>query len=112
MVNPSNQIILRGVRSVSGNNSALIVIDGSVSSQGAFDDLNPNDVASISVLKGATAAALYGSNASNGAFLVTTKEVKLKKMTVGFNSAFTAESVVTSQNSSLNTEQDGRRVRC
>jgi hypothetical protein len=35
-VNPSNQIILRGVRSVSGNNSALIVIDGSVSSQGAF----------------------------------------------------------------------------
>jgi hypothetical protein len=57
MVNPSNHI-LRGVRSVSGNNSALIVIDGSVSSQGAFDDLNPNDVASISVLKGAT-AALY-----------------------------------------------------
>jgi hypothetical protein len=77
---------------VSGNNSALIVIDGSVSSQGAFDDLNPNDVASISVLKGATAAALYGSNVTVP--LVTTKEVKLaKKMTVGFNSAFTAESV-------------------
>jgi TonB-linked SusC/RagA family outer membrane protein len=93
-VNPSNQIILRGVRSVSGNNSALIVIDGSVSSQGAFDDLNPNDVASISVLKGATAAALYGSNASNGALLVTTKRGKVgEKMTVGFNSAFTAESV-------------------
>lgn len=93
-VNPSNQIILRGVRSVSGNNSALIVIDGSVSTQGAFDDLNPNDVASISVLKGATAAALYGSNASNGALLVTTKTGKVgEKLKVGINSSFTAEQV-------------------
>ena len=93
-VNPSNQILLRGVRSVSGNNSALIVIDGSVSSQGAFDDLNPNDVATISVLKGATAAALYGSNASNGALLVTTKTGKVgEKLKVGFNSAYTAEQV-------------------
>ena len=93
-VNPSNQILLRGVRSVSGNNSALIVIDGSVSSQGAFDDLNPNDVATISVLKGATAAALYGSNASNGALLVTTKTGKVgEKMKVGINSAYTAEQV-------------------
>ncbi|MBK6285431.1 MAG: carboxypeptidase-like regulatory domain-containing protein [Draconibacterium sp.] len=42
-VNPSTQILLRGLRSISGDNSALIVIDGSIASQGAFDDLNPND---------------------------------------------------------------------
>jgi len=93
-VNPSNQILLRGLRSVSGNNSALIVIDGSISTQGAFDDLNPNDIETINVLKGATAAALYGSNASNGALLVTTKTGKKgQKLTVGLNSSYTAEKV-------------------
>ena len=93
-VNPSNQILLRGLRSVSGNNSALIVIDGSISTQGAFDDLNPNDIETINVLKGATAAALYGSNASNGALLVTTKTGKKgQKLLVGINSSYTAEVV-------------------
>lgn len=93
-VNPSTQILLRGLRSVSGNNSALIVIDGSISSQGAFDDLNPNDIADISVLKGATAAALYGSRAGNGALIVSTKAGRAgKKLTVGITSAYTAETV-------------------
>ncbi len=93
-VNPSTQILLRGLRSVSGSNSALIVIDGSIASQGAFDALNPNDIASISVLKGATAAALYGSSAGNGALLVSTKTgVAGKKLTIGINSAYTMEKV-------------------
>ncbi|WP_372746245.1 SusC/RagA family TonB-linked outer membrane protein [Lutibacter sp.] len=93
-VNPSSQIILRGLRSVSGNNSALIVIDGSVSTQGAFDDLNPLDIETISVLKGATAAALYGSNAANGALIVTTKKGKSgNKLIVGINTSYTAETV-------------------
>ncbi len=93
-VNPSTQILLRGLRSISGDNSALIVIDGSIASQGAFDDLNPNDIADISILKGATAAALYGSSAGNGALIVTTKRGKEgDKFTVGVNSAYTAEKV-------------------
>ncbi|MFV0268176.1 MAG: SusC/RagA family TonB-linked outer membrane protein, partial [Draconibacterium sp.] len=93
-VNPSTQILLRGLRSISGNNSALIVIDGSIASQGAFDDLNPNDIADISVLKGATAAALYGSSAGNGALIVTTKSGKEgSKFVIGVNSAYTAEKV-------------------
>lgn len=93
-VNPSNQILLRGLRSISGDNSALIVIDGSIASQGAFDDLNPNDIADISVLKGATAAALYGSNAGNGALIVTTKKGQSgEKFTVGLTSAYTVEKV-------------------
>lgn len=93
-VNPSTQILLRGLRSITGNNSALIVIDGSIASQGAFDALNPSDIADISVLKGATAAALYGSNAGNGAILVSTKTgQKGQKFTVGLNAAYTAEMV-------------------
>lgn len=93
-VNPSTQILLRGLRSISGDNSALIVIDGSIASQGAFDDLNPNDISDISILKGATAAALYGSNAGNGALIVTTKKGQQgDKFTVGLSSAYTVEKV-------------------
>lgn len=93
-VNPNSQILLRGLRSVSGNNEALIVIDGSIASTGAFNDLNPNDIESISVLKGASAAAIYGSGAANGALMVTTKRGgKAKKFTAGITHNTTVESV-------------------
>jgi len=93
-VNPNTQILLRGLRSITASNSALIVIDGSISSPAAFDDLNPNDIGEISVLKGATAAALYGSAAGNGALIVTTKTGKgADKFTVGINSSYTMEKV-------------------
>ncbi len=93
-VNPSTQILLRGLRSISADNSALIVIDGSQASLGAFNDLNPNDIESINVLKGATAAALYGSYAANGAVLVTTKRGAAgQDYIVGINSAVTFEEV-------------------
>jgi TonB-linked SusC/RagA family outer membrane protein len=93
-VNPSTQITLRGYRSISGNNSATVVIDGSIASLGALDDLNPNDIQEINVLKGANAAALYGSKASNGALIVTTKKgAASQKFTVGLSSAYTLEKV-------------------
>jgi len=93
-VNPTTQILLRGLRSVSGSNTALIVIDGSIASQGAFDDLNPNDIGSMNVLKGATAAALYGSSAGNGAIIVTTKQGNEDEaFRVGISSNATFESV-------------------
>ncbi|MFC2104945.1 SusC/RagA family TonB-linked outer membrane protein, partial [Bacteroidota bacterium] len=93
-VNPTSRILLRGVRSISANNEALIVIDGSIASSAAFDDLNPNDIENLSVLKGATAAALYGSQAGNGAILVTTKSGKgADKFTVGIRSDYTMEQV-------------------
>src|SRR5690606_38482237 len=91
-VNPSSQILLRGLRSITQSNSALIVIDGSISTQGAFDQLNPNDIESLTTLKGATAAALYGSKAGNGALLVTTKTCRsVDRFTVGINSSYTIE---------------------
>jgi len=93
-VNPNSQILLRGMRSISGNNEALIVIDGAIATTGAFDDLNPNDIQSVNVLKGATAAALYGSDAKNGALIVVTKQgTKNQRFTVGINNTTTFEKV-------------------
>ena len=72
-VNPTVRVTLRGTRSLTGNNEALIVVDGIISSNDVLTALNPDDIASVSVLKGANAAALYGSQASNGALIITTK---------------------------------------
>lgn len=73
-VNSAPRVTLRGSRSLTGNNEALIVIDGVISTNDVLGALNPDDVASIDVLKGANAAALYGSQASNGALIITTKK--------------------------------------
>src|SRR5690606_35799778 len=89
-VNPQTSVVLRGLRSISGDNQALIVIDGSIATSGAFNALNPNDIENLNVLKGATAAVLYGSRAGNGAIIVTTKSGKKGgKFTVGLNSTTT-----------------------
>lgn len=69
------KIFLRGTRSLKSNNEALIVIDGVVSSSDFLEALDPNSVESVSVLKGANGAALYGSQGSNGALLITTKKI-------------------------------------
>ena len=73
-INPQVRVTLRGTRSITGNNEALIVVDGIISTNDVLVALNPDDIASVSVLKGANAAALYGSQASNGALIVTTKK--------------------------------------
>lgn len=73
-VNPTVRVTLRGSRSLTGNNEALIVIDGVISPNEALVALNPSDIADITVLKGANAAALYGFQASNGALIITTKK--------------------------------------
>lgn len=73
-VNPATRIVLRGNRSLAGNNQALVVIDGVQVPNEALNYLNPNDVESVNVLKGPGAAALYGSDGANGALIVTTKK--------------------------------------
>lgn len=83
----SSRIVIRGAKSITGNNQPLIVVDGipvdnsspRLQGYGGFDygnaiqDVSPENIQSITVLKGPTAAALYGSRASNGAVLITTK---------------------------------------
>ncbi len=83
-VGSSSRIIIRGVSSISSDNQPLFVIDGipvinNLRSRGTVDygnalsDINPNDIESLTVLKGASAAALYGSQAANGVIIITTK---------------------------------------
>ncbi len=89
------EIILRGATSVDGNNQPLFVVDG-IAISNATDggttnraaDINPEDIASITVLKGASAAALYGIDAANGAIIITTKSGKAGKMKVGLSSYY------------------------
>lgn len=93
-VNPTNKILLRGLRSISADNTALIVMDGVIVNKSAFDHINPNDIENISVLKGASAAATYGSAGANGAILITTKSGNLsERFKVGINSTTTFEQV-------------------
>lgn len=104
----ASRVILRGNRSIQGNNNALFVVDGvpidnSTGSQVGNDfggynssdgasNINPDDIASISVLKGAAGAALYGSRAANGVVMVTTKRGKAGKIDVDVNSGVATES--------------------
>ena len=67
------RIQLRGARSFTGDNGALLILDGVQTPMSFLQTLNPNDIDNISVLKGASAAALYGSEAANGVLIVTTK---------------------------------------
>lgn len=79
-------INIRGVGTL-GNNDPLVVIDGIIG--GNINTLNPNDIASVSVLKDAGSAAIYGSRAANGVILVTTKSGKLnQKPTVTYNGSY------------------------
>jgi TonB-dependent SusC/RagA subfamily outer membrane receptor len=80
---------IRGI-STTGNNDPLVVIDGIVTqSSSSLNTLNPNDIASVSVLKDAGAAAIYGSRAANGVILVTTKGGKLNQApTVSYNGSY------------------------
>ncbi|TFH36506.1 MAG: SusC/RagA family TonB-linked outer membrane protein, partial [Bacteroidia bacterium] len=92
-VNPSQRVILRGNRSLTGENQALVVLDGVPVSLGYLLTLNPNDVSDISVLKGANASALYGSDAANGVIMVTTKQGSRDKIAVQFSNTTTFDKV-------------------
>jgi len=115
----SNKIILRGENNLTGDNEALIVIDGVVASSStrrtaassggvygtsgdimppdfgsALNDLNPDDIESVTVLKGPGASALYGQRGANGAIIITTKSGKAnRKLNITFTSNSTWEQV-------------------
>ena len=103
-VGGATRVIMRGAKSIEGDNNVLYVIDGiplfnfsggtdsgimgegRVSSEG-IADLNPEDIESINVLAGPSAAALYGSNAANGAILITTKKGKEGRVEIAFSTS-------------------------
>lgn len=71
--NPTTRIVLRGNRSVSSNDKALVVVDNIIVPQDVLKNLKPDDIDNISVLNGSNATALYGANAASGAIIITTK---------------------------------------
>ncbi len=112
-VGSSTRIVFRGGTSLTGNNQALIVVDGipidnsqidaddnlnnQVDAGNRGNDINPDDIETVTVLKGPAAAALYGSRASNGALIITTKSGKLKggkRSEITVSSAYNAETIL------------------
>ncbi len=103
----ATRVVLRGNRSISGNNNALFVVDGvpvdnTVQGQVGNDfggtngsdgasNINPDDIESMNVLKGAAASALYGSRAANGVIMITTKKGKAGAVTANINSGVVIE---------------------
>ena len=79
-------ILLRGSRSINGSNSPLFIIDGV---QGAsYNQLNPNDIEQIDVLKDASSTAIYGSAGANGVIIITTKRGDAGKITVNLDAKY------------------------
>ncbi|WP_051293389.1 SusC/RagA family TonB-linked outer membrane protein [Olivibacter sitiensis] len=101
----SSKVLLRGNKSITGNNQPLYVIDGipmnsangpqggglfgTLDRGDAVSNLNPDDIESMEILKGASAAALYGSQAANGVIMITTKKGKAGTSEVSFTSSST-----------------------
>ena len=109
----SSRITIRGNGSLNGSNQPLYVIDGvpmnngnygQAGEWGGFDagdgisSINSEDIESMSVLKGGTAAALYGSRAANGAIVITTKKGTAGKVRVEYNMSYTKDSPILKNN--------------
>jgi TonB-dependent starch-binding outer membrane protein SusC len=87
-------INIRGVRSLTASNSPLFVVDNIPLITGGIENINPNDIESIDVLKDASATAIYGSRGANGVVIITTKQGKAGKVTLNFNHSVTLENLV------------------
>ena len=102
----STRVMLRGTTELTGNNQPLYVVDGvpldntnfgSAGEQGGYDlgdgisAINPDDIETMIVLKGPAASALYGSRASHGVILITTKKAEQEKVSVEYNGSFTVD---------------------
>jgi TonB-linked SusC/RagA family outer membrane protein len=80
----SSFLEIRGRKSLSASNAPMIVVDGAIF-YGSFEDINPFDIEAIDILKDASSAAIYGSRASNGVILITTKKGKSGSPTINFS---------------------------
>jgi TonB-linked SusC/RagA family outer membrane protein len=93
-VNPDTRITLRGNRHFLASNEALVVLDGVPVDASYLNSVNPNDIANVNVLKGASASALYGNEASNGVLVITTKKGAAGgKPTITISNTTTFESI-------------------
>lgn len=89
-------IRIRGINSITGGSSPLVVIDGFIG--GTLSSLNPNDIQSIEVLKDASATAVYGSRGANGVIMITTKTPQKDRMTIHFNAFVNFKTTISDPN--------------
>lgn len=87
-------IRIRGQRSLTASNEPLYVVDGVPMQAGGIDNLNPNDIASIDILKDASSTAIYGSRGANGVVLVTTKRGQAGKTSLSYSGNVTFSKLV------------------
>nr|WP_294897235.1 TonB-dependent receptor [uncultured Pedobacter sp.] len=87
------EILVRGRNSITANNGPLIIYDG-VPYEGGISEINPNDIASIEVLKDASAAAIYGSRGSNGVILVSSKKGKAGQTKITYDGFYGTQTLV------------------
>jgi len=92
-VQSNTRVVLRGNRSITGNNQALIVVDGVPVPNNTLDYLNPNDIESVTTLKGGQAATLYGSDGVNGAIVINTKKGRSGRNVVSYTTSANFEQV-------------------
>jgi TonB-linked SusC/RagA family outer membrane protein len=92
-VDPAVKLVLRGYRSLTGNNEALVVVDGMQTTSTILATLNPNDIENVSILKGGQAASLYGSAGINGAIVITTKQGEKGKLRVSYANSTNFEEI-------------------
>jgi TonB-linked SusC/RagA family outer membrane protein len=92
-VNQDTRITLRGIRSLTGNNQPMLVLDGVPLALGFFSSINPNDIADVTILKSATSTAIYGPDGVNGAIIVTTKKGSKIKPQISFSQSTQFESI-------------------
>jgi TonB-linked SusC/RagA family outer membrane protein len=104
--NASAVTLIRGLGSLNSSTAPLIIIDG-VPTTAGLNELPTNDIESIQVLKDASASTIYGSRASNGVYIITTKTAK-KGVQIEINSSFTAAFLPKDPIPLMNTEQHGK----
>lgn len=81
------KVNIRGIRSLTGNNQPMLVIDGAPTPLGYLSSIPPDDIQDLTILKSAASAAIYGPDAVNGVIIITTKKGASKKISVTLNSA-------------------------
>lgn len=87
----TSDITIRGNNSLAGDNNPIYIVDGVPRND--INDINPEDIASIEILKDASAQAIYGARASNGVVLVTTKRGKEGRIEISYHGYFTTQSI-------------------
>lgn len=93
-IDPQTRFTLRGNRHINGNNYALVLLNGVPISPNDVNSINPDDIESVDILNGAGAAALYGSEASNGALSITTKHGSSSGAPqINYSNSFFAENI-------------------